>query len=90
MDLGLGFDQAAIGMALVGLDGRFQRVNRALGELLGRSERELLGLSVDDLADPDEVPTLADLGRAAAAQEGQASFQASGPAGAATAPGWSC
>jgi hypothetical protein len=30
MDLGLGFDQAAIGMALVGLDGRFQRVNRAL------------------------------------------------------------
>lgn len=38
MDLGLGFDQAAIGMALVGLDGRFQRVNRALCELLGRSE----------------------------------------------------
>jgi signal transduction histidine kinase len=28
MDLGLGFDQAAIGMALVGLDGRFLRVNR--------------------------------------------------------------
>ena len=38
MDLGLGFDQAAIGMALVGLDGRFLRVNRALCELLGRSE----------------------------------------------------
>ena len=29
LDLGLGFDQAAIGMALVGLDGRFLRVNRA-------------------------------------------------------------
>src|SRR5215217_4138208 len=42
MDLGLGFDQAAIGMALVGLDGRFLRVNRALCELLGRSEAELL------------------------------------------------
>ena len=40
MDLGLGFDQAAIGMALVGLDGRFLRVNRALCELLGRSEAE--------------------------------------------------
>jgi PAS domain S-box-containing protein len=75
LDLGLGFDQAAIGMALVGLDGRFQRVNRALCELLGRSERELLALSIDDLADPDEVPALADMGRAAAAQEGQASFQ---------------
>src|SRR5512132_2289842 len=42
MDLGLGFDQAAIGMALVGLDGRFLRVNRALCELLGRAEAELL------------------------------------------------
>jgi PAS domain S-box-containing protein len=75
LDLGLGFDQAAIGMALVGLDGRFQRVNRALCELLGRSEGELLALSIDDLADPDEVPALADMGRAAAEQEGQASFQ---------------
>jgi PAS domain S-box-containing protein len=75
MDLGLGFDQAAIGMALVGLDGRFQRVNRALCELLGRSEEELLARTIDDLADPEEVPALADLGRAAAEQEGQASFQ---------------
>jgi PAS domain S-box-containing protein len=76
MDLGLGFDQAAIGMALVGLDGGFQRVNRALCELLGRSEDELLALTVDDLADPGEVPALADLGRAAAQQEdGKASFQ---------------
>jgi PAS domain S-box-containing protein len=76
MDLGLGFDQAAIGMALVGLDGGFQRVNRALCELLGRSEDELLALTIDELADPAEVPTLAALGRAAAEQEGgQASFQ---------------
>jgi PAS domain S-box-containing protein len=75
MDLGLGFDQAAIGMALVGLDGRFQRVNRALCELLGRSEEELLARTIDDLADPEEVPALADLGRAAAGQEDQASFQ---------------
>jgi PAS domain S-box-containing protein len=76
MDLGLGFDQAAIGMALVGLDGGFQRVNRALCELLGRSEEELLALTIDELADPGEVPALAALGRAAAEQEGgQASFQ---------------
>jgi PAS domain S-box-containing protein len=76
MDLGLGFDQAAIGMALVGLDGGFQRVNRALCQLLGRSEEELLALTIDDLADPAEVPALAELGRAAAEQPGgQASFQ---------------
>jgi len=74
MDLGLGFDQAAIGMALVGLDGRFLRVNRALCELLGRSEAELLDRTIADLADPEDDPALADLGRAA---EGgtQASFQ---------------
>jgi PAS domain S-box-containing protein len=76
MDLGLGFDQAAIGMALVGLDGGFQRVNRALCQLLGRSEEELLALTIDDLADPGEVPALAELGRAAAElQAGRASFQ---------------
>ena len=76
MDLGLGFDQAAIGMALVGLDGGFQRVNRALCQLLGRSEEELLALTIDDLTEPGEVPALAELGRAAAEQQGgQASFQ---------------
>jgi PAS domain S-box-containing protein len=75
MDLGLGFDQAAIGMALVGLDGRFLRVNRALCALLGRSEEELLAITIDDLADPEEPPALARLGRAATEQDGKASFQ---------------
>jgi PAS domain S-box-containing protein len=75
MDLGLGFDQAAIGMALVGLDGRFLRVNRALCVLLGRSEAELLASTIDDLADPGEPPALVELGRAAAQDAGQTSFQ---------------
>src|SRR5215217_5987521 len=76
MDLGLGFDQAAIGMALVGLDGRFLRVNRALCELLGRSEAELLDSTIADLADPGDDPVLRNMGRAAATEEGaQASFQ---------------
>src|SRR5215213_9750612 len=75
MDLGLGFVQAAIGMALVGLDGRFLRVNRALCELLGRSEAELLDSTISDLAEPGDDPVLADLGRAAASQGGQAAFQ---------------
>jgi PAS domain S-box-containing protein len=66
MDLGVGFDQAAIGTALIGLDGRFLRVNRALCELLGRSEAELLDTTIADLAEPGDDPVLADLGRAAA------------------------
>ncbi|MDX6646166.1 MAG: hypothetical protein QOK40_1893 [Miltoncostaeaceae bacterium] len=49
-----GFEEAAIGMALVGLDGRFQRVNAALCELLRRSTGDLLGRSLDEIAHPEE------------------------------------
>ncbi len=66
MDLGLGFNQAAIGMALVGLHGRFLRVNRALCDLLGRSEAELLGTGIAELADPEDVAALAELARVTA------------------------
>jgi PAS domain S-box-containing protein len=75
MDLGLGFDQAAIGMALVALDGRFLRVNRALCDLLGRSEAELLAITIADLADPGDAPELAHLGQVATGRDAQASFQ---------------
>src|SRR6266702_59385 len=46
LDLGLAFEQAAIGMALVALDGRFLRVNQALCELLGDQEMELVAGAV--------------------------------------------
>jgi len=44
--LGLAFDQATIGMAMVGVDGRFLRVNQALCGLLGRPAKGLLASSV--------------------------------------------
>ena len=37
------FDNASIGMALVGLEGQWLQVNQALCELVGYSEQELLG-----------------------------------------------
>jgi diguanylate cyclase (GGDEF)-like protein/PAS domain S-box-containing protein len=43
------FDDAAIGMALVGTDGRFLRTNRSLRELLGYAEEELLGKTFQDI-----------------------------------------
>ncbi len=46
-----------IGMALVGLDGRFQAVNLALCELVGYSEAELLGLGFPDITHPDDLNT---------------------------------
>ena len=46
------FDQVAIGMALVGLDDRWLRVNPALCQLLGYSESELLTLTVTAIVEP--------------------------------------
>ncbi len=53
--LGVAFERAAIGMALVGLDGRLLRVNRALCELLGRATAELVGASIGELTERREL-----------------------------------
>jgi len=49
------FAHAPIGMALVGLDGRWLRVNRAMCEIAGWTEDELLGRSFEDVTHPDDV-----------------------------------
>jgi diguanylate cyclase (GGDEF)-like protein/PAS domain S-box-containing protein len=46
---------APIGMALIGLDGRYLQVNPALCRLAGRSEQELLGLTFQDITHPDDL-----------------------------------
>jgi len=48
-------EYAPIGMALVGLDGRWRMVNRALCALVGYPEAELLELTFQDLTHPDDV-----------------------------------
>jgi PAS domain S-box-containing protein len=73
-DLGLGFDQAAIGMALVGLDGRLLRVNQALCQLLGSGEDELLGMGVAELTGVEGLSELAEW-LARAASQGPSSFR---------------
>jgi PAS domain S-box-containing protein len=66
--LGLAFDQATIGMAMIGLDGRLLRVNQALCGLLGRPAEALGGSDVCALFDdPADLPR-----RAAAALPGSA------------------
>src|SRR4029077_6647138 len=40
----LTIDEAPVGMALVALDGRFVRVNRALSEIIGYTPAELMAL----------------------------------------------
>jgi diguanylate cyclase (GGDEF)-like protein/PAS domain S-box-containing protein len=49
------FDDAAVGMALVGLDGRWLRVNRSLCEMLGYPQGELLGKTFQDVTHPADL-----------------------------------
>jgi PAS domain S-box-containing protein len=49
------FENAAIGMALVAPDGRWLRVNRAICEIVGYSEHQLLERSFQELTHPDDL-----------------------------------
>jgi diguanylate cyclase (GGDEF)-like protein/PAS domain S-box-containing protein len=49
------FADAPIGLALVGLDGRWIKVNRTLCELTGYSEVRLLELSFREITHPDDL-----------------------------------
>lgn len=51
------FEQAPIGMALIAPDGRWLDTNRALSELLGYGEAELLATTFQALTHPDDVAT---------------------------------
>ena len=48
------FELAGSGLAQVGLDGRFMRVNKRLCEMLGYAEGELIGMSVKDISHPED------------------------------------
>ena len=49
------FDNAAIGMAVVSIDGSWLQVNEALCKLLGYSEQELRAMSFQRLTHPDDL-----------------------------------
>ncbi len=49
------FENAAIGMALVSLDGYWLQVNRSLCEMLGYSEQELLATTFQAVTHPDDL-----------------------------------
>jgi PAS domain S-box-containing protein len=51
------FEDAPIGVALVDTDARYQRVNRALCEMLGYSEEELIGKTSSELLHPEDLGT---------------------------------
>jgi len=49
------FEDAGTGMALVGTDGRWLRVNRVLCDMIGYSEKELLEKTFQDLTHRDDL-----------------------------------
>jgi two-component system sensor histidine kinase/response regulator len=49
------FDEAPIGVALVGPNGRWLEVNRALCDIVGYTEAELLALTFQDISHPDDL-----------------------------------
>ena len=50
----IGFDLSRLGMAEVGLDGRYLKVNQALCDFLGYPEEELVGARVAGFVHPEE------------------------------------
>jgi diguanylate cyclase (GGDEF)-like protein/PAS domain S-box-containing protein len=63
------FEDAGIGMAITGLDGRFIRVNRSLAALLGRDLGEMAGTHVRDVTHPGHHDADRDAMRALVAGE---------------------
>ena len=51
------FEHAAVGIAHLGIDGRFLQVNDTLCAVLGYSRDELLALNVHEITYPDDVAT---------------------------------
>ncbi|MFN6567855.1 PAS domain S-box protein [Dendronalium sp. ChiSLP03b] len=49
------FEQAAVGIAHISLDGRWLRVNQKLSEILGYTREELLGLTYQEITHPDDL-----------------------------------
>ena len=59
------FDNAAMGVALVALDGRWLRVNDTLCEMIGYSREELLTKTVFEITHPDDLESGSSLMRTA-------------------------
>lgn len=49
------FEHASIGMAIVGLDGKWKQVNKSLSKTLGYSSAELIKLTFQDLTHPEDL-----------------------------------
>jgi len=49
------FDEARIGMLIIGIDGRYERVNDAFCAIVGHAREQLVGLPRENITHPDDV-----------------------------------
>lgn len=63
------FDNAAVGIAHIGLDGSWQRMNDAIAQIVGYSKEELFTLTFADITHPDDLEKDWALARSVAAGE---------------------
>ncbi|MFN6537506.1 MAG: PAS domain S-box protein [Nostoc sp. EkiNYC01] len=63
------FNQAAVGITLVALDGRFLQVNPALCEITGYSHEELMQMNFQQITHPDDLEADRENARRVLAQE---------------------
>lgn len=63
------FNQAAVGITLIGLDGRFLQINSALCEITGYSHEELIQMNFQEITHPDDLEVDSENARRVLAQE---------------------
>ncbi|HEY8026285.1 MAG TPA: PAS domain S-box protein, partial [Burkholderiaceae bacterium] len=63
------FNQAAVGLAHVGIDGRWLMANQKLCEIVGYTQEEMLSLNYQTLTHPEDLPVDLELGRRMFARE---------------------
>jgi len=65
------FNQAAVGLAHVGMDGRWLMANQKLCEIVGYTQEEMLALNYQTLTHPEDLPVDLEIGRRMFAHEVQ-------------------
>ena len=63
------FNQAVVGITLIGLDGQFLQINSALCEITGYSHEELIQMNFQEITHPDDLEVDSENARRVLAQE---------------------
>ncbi|MDD8017778.1 MAG: PAS domain S-box protein, partial [Bacteroidota bacterium] len=70
------FDYASAGICIIGLDGKFQRINNSFKEMMGYTEDEIKHFTIAEITHPDDVSiTVSNIKKMLAGEITHASFE---------------